>query len=96
VSDEEAIEREEDRRGDASRAVEQGQQLRALQEILDRMSAEQREVFVLFELQAMGGEEIAETLQIPLGTVYSRLRLARGVFKSAVASLNPTRSETLP
>jgi RNA polymerase sigma-70 factor (ECF subfamily) len=96
VSDEEAIEREEDRGGDASRAVEQSQQLRALQEILGRMSAEQREVFVLFELQAMSGEEIAETLQIPLGTVYSRLRLARGVFQSAVASLNPTRPELLP
>ncbi len=41
-------------------------------------------MFVLFELEELTGEQIAQTLEIPLGTVYSRLRLARQAFKRAV------------
>jgi len=37
------------------------------------------------QLDDMGGEAIAEALEIPLGTVYSRLRLAREQFKKTVA-----------
>ena len=32
----------------------------------------------------MTGEQVAETLEIPLGTVYSRLRRGRVTFKQAV------------
>ena len=42
-----------------------------------------REVFVLYELERMEGSEIAEILEIPLNTVWSRLRLARTAFREA-------------
>jgi len=51
---------------------------------LDSMALEQRAVFVLFELVGMSGADMAETLEIPLGTAYSRLRLARDAFRRAI------------
>jgi len=48
------------------------------------MNLDQRAVFVLFELEELRGEDIAATLAIPLGTVYSRLRLARAAFRNGV------------
>lgn len=50
-------------------------------QLLLRLPEEQRVVFVLFELEGMSGDEIAELLEIPVGTVRSRLRLARGSFR---------------
>lgn len=51
---------------------------------LAKLDLNQRAVFILFELENMTGEQIAEALEIPLGTVYSRLRLGRQAFKKAV------------
>jgi RNA polymerase sigma-70 factor (ECF subfamily) len=45
-------------------------------------------VFTLFELEGMTGDDIAETLEIPLGTVYSRLRIARDAFRRATARIH--------
>ena len=45
--------------------------------ILNRLPKARREVFVLVELEQMSGSEAASTLGIALGTVRSRLRLAR-------------------
>jgi RNA polymerase sigma-70 factor (ECF subfamily) len=50
---------------------------------LGRLPEDQREVFVMFELQELGGTEIAAALGIPLNTVWSRLRLARARFRAA-------------
>jgi RNA polymerase sigma-70 factor, ECF subfamily len=62
------------------------QRARALIEaILQRMPEEQRVVFALFELEGMSGDEIAEMLEVPAGTVRSRLRLARALFEQSVA-----------
>ena len=47
---------------------------------------EQRAVFCLFELEGMTGEEIRGALEIPLGTAYSRLRLARAAFSAAATA----------
>jgi RNA polymerase sigma-70 factor (ECF subfamily) len=58
-----------------------------LESILDRMPEEQRIIFSLFELEEMDGREIAELLGLPEGTVRSRLRLARQVFRRYVARL---------
>ena len=58
-----------------------------LEEFLERMCQEQRIVFVLFELDEMTGEEIASLLDVPVGTVRSRLRLAREAFQRFVARL---------
>lgn len=52
--------------------------------LLDRMDQEQREVFVLFELEGLRGSEIATITGARLNTVHSRLRLARKRFQTLV------------
>jgi len=42
-----------------------------------------RAVFVLFELEGFSTSEIAATLDLPMGTVSSRLRRARDEFQAA-------------
>jgi RNA polymerase sigma-70 factor (ECF subfamily) len=70
--------------------LERGQAQAILDTILDKMSDEQRVVFVLFELEQMSAAQIAELLDIPIGTVRSRLRLARAAFEQAIARLRAT------
>lgn len=60
---------------------------RLLDVILDTLPIEQRAVFTLFELEGRTCEEIAQLCAIPIGTVYSRLRLAREAFKRASARI---------
>ena len=55
--------------------------------ILARMSHKKRDVFALFELQGLSGEEIAEHLQIPIDTVWTRLHHARLEFSKVGRSL---------
>lgn len=76
-----------DDRADVGAEAERRQAITLLEAILDELPLEQRAVFTLFELDGMGGEEVAELLDVPLGTVYSRLRLARDAFRRAVARL---------
>jgi RNA polymerase sigma-70 factor, ECF subfamily len=59
---------------------------RMLQRILDAMSVEKRATFVLFELEGMPCEQIAELMGVPLGTVHSRIHAARAHFKAALQS----------
>jgi RNA polymerase sigma-70 factor (ECF subfamily) len=70
---------------DLSIHLEQRQELAELDAILETMEEEQKLVFVLFEIERMTGEEISLALGIPLGTAYSRLRLARAAFRAGVA-----------
>jgi RNA polymerase sigma-70 factor (ECF subfamily) len=56
-----------------------------VREVLAAMPDEQREVFVLTEIESMSAPQIAEALGLKLNTVYSRLRTARERFKEAVA-----------
>jgi RNA polymerase sigma-70 factor (ECF subfamily) len=56
-----------------------------LDRLLDRMSPDLRETFVLFEIEELSSPEIAQLLTIPVGTVASRLRRAREVFNHEVA-----------
>jgi RNA polymerase sigma-70 factor (ECF subfamily) len=74
-----------DERTDVAAEAERRQGLALLEVLLDELPLEQRAVFTLFELEGMTGDDIAETLEIPLGTVYSRLRLARAAFRRAAA-----------
>ena len=48
------------------------------------------EVFVMFELEGLSSPEIAASLEIPLGTVASRLRRAREQFRVVVGRLELT------
>ena len=52
----------------------------AVDRVLARMSPKKREVFALFELEQLEGEEIAERVGCPLNTVWSRLHHARKEF----------------
>ncbi len=60
--------------------LERRQTRALLDEVLETMPLPQRSVFVLFELEGMTTPEIAESLDLPLGTAASRLRRARELF----------------
>jgi RNA polymerase sigma-70 factor, ECF subfamily len=79
------IEHEVDLRADVGARAEHHERLSLLESILEGMDADQRTVFILFEIESMTGEEIGQALSIPLGTVYSRLGLARTAFRRALA-----------
>ncbi len=53
--------------------------------LLDALDDDKRAVFVLAELEQMSAPDIASALEVPLNTVYSRLRLAREAFAAAAA-----------
>jgi len=61
--------------------------------ILAKLPEAQREAFVLFEIEGMSGQEIAALLEVPLGTVRSRLRLARDAFTAEVERLSAADPE---
>jgi RNA polymerase sigma-70 factor (ECF subfamily) len=48
------------------------------------MAPEQRETFLLFELEELSGAEIAELTGTNENTVWSRLRAARRIFQEGV------------
>lgn len=83
VLDEQALDGCADESSDVARQVERREEGAQLEAALARMDLDQRAVFTLFELEGLSGDEIADTLQIPLGTVYSRLRLGREAFRKA-------------
>lgn len=55
--------------------------------VLSKMDSTLVSVFALFELEGLSSPEIAELVGIPLGTVASRLRRARQMFKAEVEQL---------
>jgi RNA polymerase sigma-70 factor (ECF subfamily) len=58
---------------------------RFIHRFLAGLDDDRRDVFVLAELEQLSAPEIAALLDVPLNTVYSRLRLARVAFSKAVA-----------
>ncbi len=65
--------------------AEQNEQVQLLSSLLEELDEEKREVFVLAELEEMTVPEIAQAIEIPVNTVYSRLRAARFAFEEALA-----------
>lgn len=55
-----------------------------MHEFLAGLDGDQREVFVLAEIEGLAAPEIATIVGAKLNTVYSRLRLARGRFELAL------------
>src|SRR6185503_17266263 len=55
---------------------------------LSKVDPDLAEVFVLYELEELSSPEIAALLEIPLGTVASRLRRAREQFRAVVRRLD--------
>ena len=64
--------------------LEQKRHRELLDRILDTLTQDLRTAFVLFELEDLSVPEIAEVLEIPTGTVASRLRRAREQFGAAL------------
>lgn len=54
-----------------------------LRRFLDRLPRKLVEVLMLMEVEGFTRDEVAEMLQLPAGTVASRLRLAREAFRAA-------------
>jgi RNA polymerase sigma-70 factor (ECF subfamily) len=85
--DDDALEERVDEGADVGALAERREGLALLERVLDELPIEQRAVFTLFELEQLSGDQIAELCQVPLGTVYSRLRLAREAFRAALGRL---------
>lgn len=85
------LEADMDTRIDTQRPAEEVTNHRSAVELLDRVLSRMDEdlvsVFVLFELEGMSTPEIAELIQIPIGTAASRLRRARQAFRAAAQRL---------
>jgi RNA polymerase sigma-70 factor, ECF subfamily len=64
-----------------------------LERILDMLPLEYRVVFVMFEIEGLSSEEIAESIGAPIGTVYSRLHRARKRFSRILAKLGTAHME---
>lgn len=85
-------ERLEERPADAERGPERLRQKNAAKELLwrglERIGPEHREILVLKELEGFRYAEIAQILEIPEGTVASRLYHARSALKSALTDMH--------
>ena len=85
------LEPDMDTRADPRRCGEDAANRRTAVELLDRVLRRMDEdlvtVFVLFELEGMSTPEIADLVQIPVGTAASRLRRARQAFRAAAMRL---------
>jgi RNA polymerase sigma-70 factor (ECF subfamily) len=61
---------------------------RTVYEILDRIAEKKRTVFILFELEGLSGEQIAEVVGCPKKTVWTRLHHARKEFLELLEKRN--------
>jgi RNA polymerase sigma-70 factor (ECF subfamily) len=68
-------------------AAQRAEGVKLLHAALASLADEQREVFVLAELEQLSSPEIASALEVNLNTVYSRLRAARQEFEAALKRL---------
>jgi RNA polymerase sigma-70 factor (ECF subfamily) len=68
-------------------AVVHREELGLLDRALETIDVGRRAVLLLHEVEEMTAPEIADVMGIPLNTVYSRLRVARGELEEAVAHL---------
>ncbi len=73
--------------GDPEHAAAHSQALSLALRCLDALSGKLREVFVLTEFEGLTAPEVAEVLELPVNTVYSRVRLGRARFDAALAKL---------
>jgi RNA polymerase sigma-70 factor, ECF subfamily len=64
--------------------LQRRQQAERLNLVLGKMRPEHSATFVMFELEGLSCQEIADLTGVPVGTVYSRLHKARDQFKELV------------
>jgi len=68
----------------ADAQVERVQRRAQVQKALEQLKRNQREVLVLMDLEGRTAPEVGEMLDIPPGTVYSRLHYARKAFSKVL------------
>lgn len=74
--------------------AERNEKLQRLSTLLRKIEPSRRRIFVMCELQEFTCPEIAEILDLPLNTVYSRLRRARAAFEKALARYPEFRGQS--
>jgi len=75
----------------ADELVDQRRAVLLLREVLDTLPEDMRIVFVLFEIQELTIEQIANLMEIPEGTAASRLRRGRERFQASVRRVQAAR-----
>lgn len=81
---------------DPEQASAQQAMLQRVQLALDRLDPDKRAVFILFELEGEDCAAIAASLEVPVGTVHSRLHHARKAFTRAMDELLAARGGDRP
>jgi RNA polymerase sigma-70 factor (ECF subfamily) len=71
--------------------IDAREEVRTLYAALDELPAKNRVAFVLFELEGLSLEEIAETLAVPLHTAAARVRRARVALVRALSAVERSR-----
>jgi RNA polymerase sigma-70 factor (ECF subfamily) len=67
-----------------------------LESLLEGMPWDQRVVFVMYELEGLNSVDIARALELPRGTVASRLRLGRKYFERVLGRYQQRTQERSP
>lgn len=78
------------------RAADHQSALELLDRVLSKMDRDLVNVFVLYEVEGLSTPELAELLEIPLGTAASRLRRARQAFRELVRGPHESIVESQP
>ena len=69
--------------------MERVEEERRVQEALNRLSSEHRIVLILKDMEDLKYEEIADILDVPIGTVRSRLHRARQELRDVFKRTGP-------
>ena len=80
---------------DPEQEASQVQLRERLQTIMNDMDCDRRALMVMYEVDELSCEEIASFLNIPIGTVHSRLHAARKDFQRALARWSARTGEVL-
>jgi RNA polymerase sigma-70 factor (ECF subfamily) len=71
--------------------IEKEEQIQSLMAAMERLSDEHRSILILREMEGMDYEAIAGVLQLPVGTVRSRLHRARGCLRELMDSMEKAK-----
>ncbi|MEB2312869.1 MAG: RNA polymerase sigma factor [Sorangiineae bacterium] len=69
--------------------LERRENLARLQAVLEAMHEDQRLAFVLREVEQLSLQEVADAMECPLQTAYSRVKVAKGKVAAAFADAEP-------
>jgi len=84
---------EDDRAVDPRKAAAGAEKMAIMRERLETLEPEWREVILLRFFEDLSYEEIAEALQVPVGTVKSRINRARRALREAMADVLAERGD---